>query len=161
MSESCPVRTPDEPPHAASNEEGEGRENEHEHGAAWLHQQLHADMKRHLESDAEKKQNSLYDTLGRCAPVTIAATCAFSTLNGSWLTCNLHPFSVSFSCECALLRTSVDTAPQGAGAAVAGARRGARYVDQLFVVSDRPSCCTCGIGRRLTTALLIGEPETS
>ena len=59
-----------EPPGTA-DEEGEVRGSEKPHGAEWLHQQLHADMKSHLEDDADK-QNSVYDTVGRCAPVSTA-----------------------------------------------------------------------------------------
>ena len=43
----------------------ENDEREHEHGAQWLHAQLHTDMKKHLEEDAEKHEG-IYDMIARC-----------------------------------------------------------------------------------------------
>ena len=46
----------------------ENDEHEHEHGAQWLHAQLHEDMKKHLEEDAanDKSVAGIYDMIGRC-----------------------------------------------------------------------------------------------
>jgi len=63
------VRT-SEPPETASDEADEAQKKGHEHDAEWLHQQLHADMKRHLESDAEK-HTSIYDTIGQCVALML------------------------------------------------------------------------------------------
>ena len=41
---------------------------DHQHNAEWLHQQLHENVKRHLEDDADNNV-SFYDTIGQCVPL--------------------------------------------------------------------------------------------